>query len=258
MKRQLYSACYIFLFSITTVLASYPCCFSYADAPNDLLLADFTDISGENLPDEWFQILPGDQKAYTNYLIGQNDGGTFLSIRSGGTGSWIEKELGQIDVMDFPIMAWTWQLVDLPTVEWEQEKGQNDFAIRIELVYDYPGSRWNPLNIVRKGLFRSILRGYPPELVIGYVWAARVPAGKPYVNPSDKRMVIIPIESGGSVRNVWIDEQRDIAADLSDVLAQRKIKRLVLKSIRIRSDSDDTLSKGESGLKSIRLATKEE
>lgn len=217
--------------------------------PNPLTVFAVPDTT-MSLPDDWIQVIPGKQKAYTNYIVKKTGSDYYLNIQSGGTGSWIEKDLGSIDVHSMPIMEWSWRVIRFPDLEWEAERSQDDFAIRIELVYDFRGSAFNILNIIRKGLITTVLKRNPPVLTISYVWAHKVPAGKPYVSPSDKRTIVIPIESGTSIRGVWIDERRNI---LEDLRRYYKEKNIVLKKIRIRSDTDDSLSNAESGLKIIEL-----
>ncbi len=212
------------------------------------------DTMSMSLPDGWIQELPKKQKAYTNYIITQDSGGHYLSIRSYGTGSWIEKDLGEVDVYKTQVMEWSWMVIRLPELEWEDDRAQDDFAIRIELIYDYRGSVFNIMNIIRKGFITSLLRGNPPILIISYVWARKVPAGKPYVSPSDRRTIVIPIESGTNIRGIWIDESRNI---LDDLMHYTKDKRIVLKKIRVRSDTDNSLSSAEGGLKKIELRSSE-
>ena len=222
--------------------------------PISLSVFAVSDTMTMSLPDSWIQELPKKQKAYTNYIITQDSRGTYLGIRSGGTGSWIEKDLGEVDVYKTPVMEWTWMVIRLPELEWEDDRAQDDFAIRIELIYDYRGSVFNILNIIRKGFITSLLRGNPTILTISYVWARKVPAGKPYVSPSDRRTIIIPVESGTNISGIWIDENRNILEDLRQYVND---KRIVLKKIRIRSDTDNSLSSAESGLKRIELRSSE-
>ena len=241
-----------FLFRVVTLISAVFSLYAFSPAiasgQNLITIFDLSGISSDDLPKEWTQILPRKQMAYTNYLVKQDSDGAFLHMNSGGTGSLIERDLGQIELNDSAVMEWTWKVLQLPDVEWEQDKNQDDFAIRIELVYDLRGSPYNPLNMVRKGLIQTIFKGYPPEIIMSYTWSRRVPAEKPYVNPAEKRMVIFPVESGPSMSGLWIDESRSIMEDLKPFI---KTNRLVLKKVRIRCDSDDSLSKAESALRSI-------
>ena len=249
--RLFFHVSYYFLLFLTELGASLFFESSLLAEPNPLTVFAVPDTS-TTLPDDWIQVIPGKQKAYTNYIISKTGSDTYLKIQSGGTGSWIEKDLGNIDVHATPIMEWSWRVIRFPELEWEAEHAQDDFAIRIELIYDFRGSAFNILNIIRKGLITTVLHRNPPVLTISYVWAHKVPAGKPYVSPSDKKTIVIPIESGTSIRGVWIDERRNI---LEDLRRYYKEKNIVLKKIRIRSDTDDSLSNAESGLKRIELRT---
>ncbi|MCE5252030.1 DUF3047 domain-containing protein [bacterium] len=219
-----------------------------------ITIVDFSQLSSDRLPEDWIQVLPKKQKAYTDYSIINDSSGSGLRVRAGGTGSWIEKDLGQISVSEFPFMEWTWMVSLFPEVEWEEEKPQYDFAIRIELVYDFRGSHYNILNIIRKGLIRSIISKYPPEAVISYVWAHNVPADEPFISPENKRTVVIPVESGKSMQGKWIHEQRNIQDDFNRFIGN---KRIALRKIRIMSDTDNSLTNAESGLKEIVLKRKE-
>ncbi|MBN1291073.1 MAG: DUF3047 domain-containing protein, partial [Candidatus Latescibacteria bacterium] len=167
-----------------------------------------------------------------------------------GTGSLLEKKVDSINVAKFPIMEWTWMISKLPDVEWEENTSQDDFAVRIELVFDYKGNRYNPLNIIRKGFITTFFRRSLPEVVICYVWAAGVPVGRSYISPSNKRIIVIPVESGHGMQNIWIEEERNIQKDFDELIG---IKRLVIKKIRIRCDTENSLSNAESGIKKILL-----
>lgn len=211
---------------------------------------DIQEMSSGGLSEDWGHVLPGKLRVYTNYTIDQGSEGSFLKLKSGGGGSYLEKELKNIDISETPVMEWAWKVERFPEVEWEEDTTQDDFAIRIELVYDYKGSRFNPLNIVRKGFFTTFLTGNPPEMVISYVWANNVPAERPYVSPSEKRMTIIPVESGASMQGRWIEERRNIKDDFDELINNKHVS---LKKIRIRCDTDDSTTNAESGIMKLLL-----
>ncbi len=213
-------------------------------------ILNIEEMSSDGLSEDWEHVLPGNLRVYTNYSIEQGSEGSFLKLKSGGGGSWLEKEFNNIDISKTPVMEWEWRVDSFPEVEWEEDRSQNDFAIRIELVYDYKGSRFNPLNIARKGLFTTFLTGNPPAMIISYVWANNVPAERPYVSPSDKRMTVFPIESGHSMQGRWIQERRNIKADFDELINN---DRIILKKIRIRCDTDNSSTNAESGIMKLLL-----
>ena len=223
---------------------------TYSSEPDTLRIIDINRESLGEPPEEWKRILPKKHRIYTNYSVERSIDGPYLRARSNSTGSWLELNLDNIDVTKFNVMVWQWKVDKFPDVGWEQESSNSDFALRIELVYDFKGGYKNPLNIIRKGLITSIFKRFPPELIISYVWAVNVPTGKPYVSPKSIHTMVIPVESSEYIKSRWIKERRDIEKDLKDIY---KDHGLVLKKIRIRSDAEDSSSITESGLKYIYL-----
>jgi len=221
------------------------------DPPDTLLVADIShDTAGEN-PKAWENMLAPGQRLYANYTVDYDRSGPFIHAVSNTAGSWIERDVGEIDPAQYPTMAWEWMVRRFPEVEWERNAGEDDFAIRLELVFDYRGSPWSPLNIMRKGLITTLFRHRPPALVLSYVWSADVPADIPYQRPESDRLTVIPIESGVFTTGRWMHERRDIAADLKRLLPEER--HLVLKKIRIRCDTDDSGSTAESGIRAVRF-----
>lgn len=177
--------------------------------------------------------------------------GPYLNVLSSGTSSRLELDTGDIDVSEYTTLSWAWKIVELPAVEWEMDKKQDDYVLRIELEYNFKGSWMNPLNILRKGLIKTIFMGYPPVLKIDYVWSNQVPVDTSFTSPNDKLTTIIPIESGSPFHTNWVYETRDIAEDLDDLVLSPNSLRL--KRIRIFSDTETMPSVAEGGLKYLRI-----
>ena len=224
---------------------------AFGAEPDTLWIIDVSENFQGELPSSWKHILPKKHRAYTNYSIEQDIEGPYLRALSGATASWLELELKDIDISKYQTMEWVWKVVQFPETEWEMNPSHDDFAIRIELIYDYKGGKKNILNFVRKGLITSIFKRYPPELLVSYVWSLNVPVNKPYQSLHSKRMMIIPIESDVVLQGRWVNEKRNIKDDL-DFLKGKK-SSLVLTKIRIRSDTDNLPSIAESGIKRIYL-----
>lgn len=220
--------------------------------PDTLTIIDAADSPLNALPEGWEHILPKKHLIYTHYSVERSIDGPFLLARSNSTASWLELNLDDVDVIHYSTLEWQWKVDTFPDVGWEKEASYDDFALRIELVYDYKGSYKNILNIIRKGLIQSIFKRYPPELIISYVWSINVPSYEPYTSPNSSRTIVIPIESNDVIKSRWIKEKRDIKKDLVLLGGDNK---LFLKKIRIRSDTDHSSSNAESGLKYIYLTT---
>lgn len=222
-----------------------------AQEADTLTIIDIPANMSTDIPDDWRHILPAKQRAYTNFSVEKGQEEAWLRAMSSGTSSWLEKDADELDTSLYPVMEWRWMVNQFPGTGWEMSRKNDDFAIRIELVYDLRGSRWNLLNMVRKGLITSLFKGYPPELVVSYVWSHNVPADRPYESPSAKRTMIIPVESDVAMQGLWVAESRNIHNDLVSFKGDNT--KLVLKSVRIAADTESVPTVSESGLKYIRF-----
>jgi hypothetical protein len=221
----------------------------YADLPDTLLVTDLTRDTVNEIPKGWEQILPPKQHSYTSYAVEFTGTGPYIHTVSNSTGSWIEKKMNDLNIMNYPIMEWEWMVNTFPQVEWERDRNHDDFAIRVELVFDFKGGK-NPLNLIKKGLITSLFKHYPPELIISYVWSEHVPVEEEYASPSTDRMIVIPIESDPTAIRRWMHEKRDIRVDLKKY---QHDQHLVLKKIRIRTDTENSGTIADSGVRNIRL-----
>lgn len=226
--------------------------FSKEEAEEDTLyIFNATNDNIGELSEPWEHILPPKQNSFTSYTIVRSVGGPYLRTISSGTGSWVEIKTDDIDIKNYPMLNWEWKVDKFPKTVWEQDRKEDDFALRIELVYDYKGGR-NIINIMRKGIFKSIFQKYPPVLIVSYVWAIGLPIDKNYISPSEKNMTVIAVESDSSSVGRWMKENRNIQKDVEIILG--KSSNIRLKKIRIRSDSDNTSSLAESGIRFINIS----
>jgi len=236
----------VFFSAILSVAAQ-----AYPAEPDTLKIFCPPGDGSTGIPSQWKHVLPKKNRASTNYSIERLNGEPYLRAVSSATDSWLELDVGDIDVSEYRIMEWMWMVNQFPETEWEMSKENDDFAIRIELLYDYKGGKKNILNIVRKGLLKSVFMGYPPELIVDYVWSLNVPPEKAYWSPSAKNTMVVPIESDVAMQGRWVRERRNIRDDLVSFNGEKTT--LVLKRIRIRSDTESVPSIAESGLKYIYL-----
>ncbi len=215
---------------------------------------EVTDISRDTTgktPSGWENVLGKKQRLYTEYTVEYDNKGPYVRAVSRSAGSWIERPLRGIDIRHFAWLEWDWMVSSFPKVEWERNKDEDDFAIRVELVFDYKGNAFNPIYLMRKGLITYLFRNNPPALVLSYVWAAEVPVDKDYLSPESHTTRVIPLESGVYTVRRWLTERRDIAADLRRAMPGDT--NLALKAIRIRCDTDNSGSSAESGVRNIRF-----
>ncbi len=237
-------------FSLVAVLfLSFPqhlCCAE----PDTLFILDASKESLSSLPEGWKNILPKNHRMFSNYSIERSIDGPYLRARSNAAASQLELDVAGIDVREYTTLTWLWKVDIFPETGFEKDPTFDDFALRLELVYDFEGSARNPINLIRKGLITSLFKGYPPELIVSYVWSINVPSGSSYASPNSQRTMIIPIESNNIIKSRWIRERRNIAEDLARFDNKRNLS---LKKIRIISDTDHTGTFADGGIQYLYL-----
>jgi hypothetical protein len=224
---------------------------SPAAEPDSLLVTDISRDTVDQAPRGWTQDMPKKQKVFTSYMVEYTEKGPYVRATSNSSGSWMDKDMGDLDVRKYPVMVWDWMVNTFPEVEWEKKRDQDDFALRVELLYDYPGGGRSLWNIIRKGFITSLFRGNPPMLTVSYVWSVGVPTGEEYRSPSAEKTVVVPVESGNTLVRRWVHQERNIRDDLKRMAPEEK--NLVLKKIRIRCDTENSHSKAEGGVRNIVL-----
>lgn len=238
------------------ILLSVPASSAKEAQPDTIAVTDISRDTAGNIPSGWENVLAKKQRMYTEYTVEYDNNGPYVRAVSRSAGSWIERPLRGIDIRRHAWLEWDWMVSSFPKVEWERNKGEDDFAIRVELVFDYRGNAFNPIYLMRKGLVTYLLRRNPPALVLSYVWAAEVPVDKDYQSPESLTTRVIPLESGIFTVRRWLTERRDIAADVRRAMPGDT--NLVLKAIRIRCDADNSGSSAESGVRNIRFVVSPE
>ena len=178
--------------------------------PDTILVSDISRDTTGKTPSGWENVLAKKQRLYTEYTVEYDNRGPYVRAVSRSAGSWIERPLGGIDISRHAFLEWDWMVSSFPKVEWERNKDEDDFAIRVELVFDYRGNGLNPIYLMRKGLITYLFRQNPPALVLSYVWAAEVPVDKDYQSPESHTTRIIPLESGIYTVRRWLSERREI------------------------------------------------
>lgn len=236
------------VFTLLLGLLSLP---ASAAEPDTLAVTTISRDTVDRTPSGWTEVLPPKARGYSSYTVRYDASGPYIHAAAHSTGSWIERDVGEIDISRHPVIEWDWETIRFPDVQWERNEKQDDFALRIELVFDYRGGKWNILHLLRKGLITTMFGGNPPVRVLSYVWSVEVPAEESYPSPGSDRVTIIPIESGIYMTRRWMHERRDVRADLARLLSGEP--HIVLKKIRIRCDTDDSGSSAEGGVRNIRL-----
>ena len=129
-----------------------------------------------------------------------------------------------VSLDEFPTLAWSWKVAQLPNGGDVRDKGRDDQAAQVYVVFP----RW-PAPRTRSD-------------VIGYVWDTTAPVGTTVTSAKAPNVKIVVVESGGAHRGAWQRQRRNVAADYQ-ALFRRSPPRVG--AIALMIDANDTGSSAE-------------
>jgi hypothetical protein len=151
--------------------------------------------------------------------------GKSLHLVSDGDNSTISKQVGKVDVKQYPILEWRWRVVTLPAGGDSRKAASDDQAGQIYVVFPR---------------IPTAVR----SRIIGYVWDSSVPAGSIFPSARTSMVTYVVVRSGSADLDKWITERRNVLEDFRRIYGEEPREPAEIVSIGI--DSNDTRSKAES------------
>lgn len=129
-----------------------------------------------------------------------------------------------VSLDEFPVLAWSWKVIRLPTGGDVRERGRDDQAAQVYVIFPrWPSPRTQ-------------------SDVIGYVWDTTAPMGTTLPSPKAPNVRIIVVQSGPARLGTWQNERRDVAADYRALFGHRAPR---VGAIAVMIDANDTASAAE-------------
>jgi hypothetical protein len=129
-----------------------------------------------------------------------------------------------VDLREFPFLAWSWKVVQLPDGGDVRERAHDDQAAQLYVIFP----RWP-----------SPLRSSD---VLGYVWDTRAPIGTRLTSTQASNVKVIVVASGAGQRGVWRLEQRPIAQDYIALFGRQPPR---VGRVAVMIDTNDTRGAAE-------------
>ena len=129
-----------------------------------------------------------------------------------------------VSLDEFPTLAWSWKVAQLPAGGDVRERLRDDQAAQIYVVFP----RW-PSARTRSD-------------VIGYVWDTTAPVGTTVTSPKASNVKIIVVESGPAHRGAWQRQRRNVATDYQTLFGRQPPR---VGAIAVMIDANDTGSSAE-------------
>lgn len=152
------------------------------------------------------------------------DGGRLaLKLRSEQSSFALYRDV-VVDLNEFRFLSWSWKVVLLPAEGDVRERARDDQAAQLYVIFP----RWpSPLT---------------NSDVIGYVWDSRAPVGARVTSTKAGNVKIIVVASGGSPRDTWRVEHRNVAQDYAALFGRHPPR---VGRVAIMIDTNDTRGAAE-------------
>ena len=165
-----------------------------------VLVEDWEKVPGETkgIPPGWQGQKWGDPRY--DFTVVQDGAGKALYLKSADDSSTISKEI-KVDVKQYPILEWTWKVVELPPRGNARKADTDDEAAQIYVTFPR---------------FPSTVR----SRIIGYIWDSTEPAGASFTSAKVSSVHFIVVRSGSADLGKWITESRNVLEDYKKIYGE--------------------------------------
>ncbi len=142
-----------------------------------------------------------------------------------------------VNLAKTPVLCWRWRVNDVVKTANIAKKSGDDQAARVYIGLDLPSNAISLGTRAKLALARTRGGNAIPDGAINYVWDNRFPVGTARNNVYTKQAKIIVAQSGAAQAGTWVNERRNLAADIQKQFKTGKAK---VTSVAISSDTDNS------------------
>jgi hypothetical protein len=210
--------------------------------PGVIEIGKFSAGPTENiLPKDWKPLTFKKIERHTSYTLVKDGETTVVRASANASASGLIR-MTKIDPKEYPIVQWRWKVTNLLQKGDVTQKEGDDYPARIYIAFEYDPKKLGFFEKAKYQAARILYGEYPPLGAINYIWESRAPKGTVVPNPYTDRVKMIVVESGGSMLNQWVSEERNIYEDYKKAFGDEPP---AISGVAIMTDADNT---GESAI----------
>ena len=180
--------------------------------------------------------LPGKRSSQFDYVF---EHGRDAIVANAQSSASMLRQVVRVEPGDLGTVKFSWKLADLIQYADMSLREFDDSPVRVVLAFEGDRRQFSAKNAMLSEL-SQLLTGEPlPYATLMYVWCNDCEPDKVILNPHTDRIRKLPLESGRSKLNRWIDYERAVRADFVKAFGEEPG---VLSSISIMTDTDNTKS----------------
>ena len=225
-----------FLFCLALLFASW----IQAESPPVLEVGKFSAAQEGALPPDWKPLTFPKIGRHTIYKAVKEDGIITVKAMSEASASGLIRKV-TVDLTEYPILAWRWKVANVLKNGDVTKKDGDDSPARIYVMFEKNPGKVSVFEKAKFEAYKLIYGQYPP-LTVNYIWASKAPQGTIVRSPYTNRSMLIVVESGPSLINQWVNEQRNVFLDFKEAFGEEPP---LVSGIAIMTDTDNT---GESAI----------
>ncbi|HQT80945.1 MAG: hypothetical protein B7Z60_02055 [Ferrovum sp. 37-45-19] len=152
-----------------------------------------------------------------------------------------------INIQRTPYLCWYWRVNHVVDAANMGTKEGDDYAARIYLTFSYKDHKKSWLEKIHSDL-TDLFKKNNPDMALNYVWDNKKPINYREFSPFVSVDSMIVVESGNQKNGQWILEKRNLLTDLQQSF---KTTNVMIQSIGLASDTDNTHSEAQAGFAGI-------
>ncbi len=201
------------------------------------LVGPFSSASaGADFPRPWTPLEFDGIARHSEYRLIRDGDAVVVRADSRAAASGLTRKVA-IDLRDYPILEWRWQVANVLASADIARKSGDDFPARIYVGFAYDPQRVRWWERAKFALIKLFYGRYPPIAAINYVWASHAPVGTAIPNVYTKRVFMYVLRSGAQDVGSWRVERRDVYADYRRAFGREPPP---VSDIAIMTDTDNT------------------
>lgn len=234
--------CSIFLGALPVLFLMFLLSWNVQAQTDVIEIGKFSAEPTENvLPKDWKPLTFKNIERHTSYTLVKDGETTVVKASANASASGLIR-MTKIDPKEYPIVQWRWKITNLLQKGDVTRKQGDDYPARIYIAFEYDPKRLGFFEKAKYQAARILYGEYPPLGAINYIWESRAPKGTVVPNPFTDRVKMIVVESGGSMLNQWVSEERNIYEDYKKAFGDEPP---AISGVAIMTDADNT---GESAI----------
>lgn len=172
-------------------------------------------VSGDRVGAGWqFSGLPDQKLPRTRYDSVSLDGQRVLRVEAQGSYGHLVHDLPPSATPASGQLVWRWRLDRANARADLRQKAGDDVALKVCASFDLPLAQVPFVERQVLRLARSRTGQALPAATVCYVWDPSLPAGTVLDNAYSRRLRMVVVRGQGDALGAWVDERRDVAADL--------------------------------------------